>query len=393
SFVCAQLSFTENKGQWDSKVLFQTTAGNAALFLSPDGYTVLQHHPADFQAYADYIHGHNHGDITAKQSLLQGVPPVMRSHAYRVRFTGVNPNPEIVKEKPVSGYENYFIGNDPSKWASGCRSYQAITYKNIYPNVDLRYYVLNEQLKYDLIVHPGADISGIRLHYEGTEDIRIKEQQLVIKTSVGEARELKPYSYQFIDGVKQEVSCRYNLEGNILKFNVRGADKSKTLIIDPSLVFSSFSRSTTDNWGFTATPGPDGSMFGGGIASVTGFPVTPGAFQSTGSGPSSAAVPPDIGIIKLSPDGRTRIYATYIGGVGLEQPHSLIADDAGNLVIAGRTNSGSSFPGTLFGPGGGYDMFVCKLNASGTALIGAIKIGGTNDDGVNISDQRSNGPQ
>jgi hypothetical protein len=230
SEVRAQLSFTENKGQWDQRVLFQTTTGNAALFLSPDGYTVLQHHPADYQAYAAYIHGHNHEDLTAKQSMIQGAPPVMRSHAYRVRFTGVKPNPEIVKEKAVSGYENYFIGNDPAKWASGCRSYQAITYKNIYPNVDLRYYVLNEQLKYDLIVHPGADVSGIRLHYEGAEDIRVKDQQLVIKTSVGEARELKPYSYQFVDGVKQEVTCRYNLEGNILRFDVRGADKTKTLI-------------------------------------------------------------------------------------------------------------------------------------------------------------------
>jgi len=393
STLKAQLAFTENKGQWDSRVLFQTTTGNASLFLSPGGYTILQHHPQDFQEYAAFYHGHDHTESADKKTKISSAPPTVRSHAYRVNFLNARLSPEIIKEKPVPGYENFFIGNDPAKWASGCRSFQAITYKNIYPLVDLRYYVSNDQLKYDLIVHPGADLSAIQLLYEGTNGLQIVDQQLVVKTSVGEARELKPYSYQFLEGGKQEVVCRYKIEGNILRFEARNYDKKTTLIIDPSLVFSSFSRSTTDNWGFTATPGPDGSMFGGGIASVSGFPVSPGAFQSTGSGPATAALPPDIGIIKLSPDGRTRIYATYIGGTGLEQPHSLVADDAGNLVVAGRTNSGSSFPGTLFGAGGGYDIFVCKLNATGTALIGSVKIGGSADDGINISDQRSNGPQ
>ncbi|MFN9112350.1 MAG: hypothetical protein ACK5XN_19965, partial [Bacteroidota bacterium] len=170
-------------------------------------------------------------------------------------------------------------------------------------------------------------------------------------------------------------------------------DAAYPLIIDPSLVFSSFSRSTSDNWGFSATPGPDGSMFGAGICAVTGFPVTLGAYQTQGGGPGSSDLPPDIVIIKLSPDGRTRLYATYLGGSGIEQPHSLIADADGNLVVAGRTNSGSSFPGTLFGPGGAYDIFITKFNATGTSLIGSVKIGGSQNDGVNMSESRSTGPR
>lgn len=393
--LSAQMSFTENKGQWDSRVLFQTTTGNGAMFLSSGGYTILQHHPEDYKEYAAYYHGHATEGSPASAIQKRKLPPSLRSHAYRVQFIGSSPNPEVVREKVVPGYNNYFIGHDPSKWASGCRSYQAVTLKNMYPGIDLRYYILGEQLKYDLIVHAGADWSRIRLRYEGAESLFIQDRELIIKTSVGEARELKPYSYQYREGRKEEVSCRYRLSGNILGFDIKNADKGTALVIDPSLVFSSFSGSGTDNWGFTATPGPDGSMFGGGIASVTGFPVTPGAFQSSGSGPNSASLPPDIGIIKLAPDGRgTPIFSTYIGGDGLEQPHSLIADSEGNLVIAGRTNSGSSFPGSvLFGSGGSYDIFVCKLNATGTALIGSVRIGGSGDDGVNITSDRQNGPQ
>ena len=47
----------------------------------------------------------------------------------------------------------------------------------------------------------------------------------------------------------------------------------------------------------------------------------------------------DITIMKFSSNGVNRLYATYIGGNGNEQPHSLVADQAGNLVIAGRTSS------------------------------------------------------
>jgi len=389
----AQLVFSENKGQWDKRVLFQTNAGNSSFFLTNDGYTVLIQHPEDFDRMAEYLHGHVHDTSVLNKHPRTERPSRIRAHAYRVKFKGAGLNTKVIQEKPVPGYENYFIGSDPSKWASGCKSFQAVTYKNIYPGIDLRYYVQDQQLKYDLIVYPGADVSRIQLAYEGADGLALRGQELVVSTSVGEARELKPYSYQFVNGSRQEVFCRYKISGNNLGFDVRDYDKSATLIIDPTLVFSSYTRSTGDNWGFTATPGPDGSMFGGGIAASTGFPVTTGAFQTIGGGPSTAGTPPDIAIMKLSPDGRTRIYATYIGGTGLDQPHSLIADGAGNLVIAGRTSSGSSFPGTLFGAGGGYDIFVCKLNATGTALIGSVRIGGAGSDGVNISDDRQIGAQ
>src|SRR5438874_2280243 len=175
--------------------------------------------------------------------------------------------------------------------------------------------------------------------------------------------------------------------------DVCSSDLSSTLVIDPSLIFCSFTGSTADNWGFTATYGPDGSMFGGGIVFDPGFPVSPGAFQTNFGGGVSSEFGPngfDIGIIKLSPNGSNRIYATYLGGSGNEFPQSLICDAQGELIVAGRTNSPDypttpSGSGGLIGPGGGFDIILTKLNAAGNGLIGSKKIGGDRDDGANIS--------
>ncbi|HEY0067428.1 MAG TPA: SBBP repeat-containing protein, partial [Flavisolibacter sp.] len=378
------MEFIENKGQWDSQVKFRSEVAGGAFFIHNNGFTVLQHNPADWKRILDKSHHHDHPPEDTRES------HTLRSHAYRVEFVDGNGTPAISAEKPIITQNNYFVGNDPSKWASGCRIYQAVTIKNIYPNIDVRYYSDRGYMKYDLIVHPGGDPSQIALRYRGADKLEIKNRELVVKTSVGDIKELSPYSYQYDKKSKSEVAVKFSLEKDIVRFNIKEYDPKSTLVIDPTLIFATFSGSTTDNWGYTATYGPDGSMYGGGTVfnQGNGFPVSPGAFQQTHAGGEDW----DIGIIRLSADGSSRIYATYIGGSGNDQPHSLVADGQGNLVVAGRTRS-ANYPTTgaipvLGGPGGNYDIVVTKLNANGTALIGSKRIGGSADDGVNISANR-----
>ena len=379
------IEFIENKGQWDNRVKFMGQVPAGAFYVHKDGFTVLQNNAGDMEAIHDAVHGNIKKEVTSNQrkSLL------LRSHAYRVDFIGSNPKPEIVPDKPLFTYNNYYIGDDPSKWATGCKVYQGITIKDIYPNVDIRYYTDKGTMKYDLVIKPGGDVSRIAFKYDGVEKIEVKNKELNIATSVGTLRELYPYSYQFSDKGKNEVAAKYSIKGNVVRFDIKNYDPSSTLIIDPTLIFSSFSGSTADNWGFTATYGPDGSMFGGGVVFGSGFPTSTGAhqidFQSGASG--CFAGPMDIGIIKLSADGTQRLYATYLGGIkGNEMPQSLITDAAGNLIIAGKTNS-TDYPlrnGGLIGPGGGWDIILTKLNNTG-GLIASRMIGGANDDGANIT--------
>ncbi|HRP34053.1 MAG TPA: PKD domain-containing protein, partial [Agriterribacter sp.] len=400
------VEFTENKGQWDNRVLFRGPINNGAFFLERNGFTVLMHNEADMQQLADRVHGHSHEvadkrnqnkmDAHPRPGHGNGSSPstsvVLRSHAYRMRFAGADSNATILREKPVNSYENYFIGDDPSRWASGCNIYQAVTYKNVYPNIDVRYYAQAGQLKYDIIVYPGANVNDIVMQYEGADKLQIKKRELYINTSVGEVKELSPYSYQIDPTGKKELDCKYVLEGkDRVKFNIKQYNPSQILVIDPTLIFATFTGSASSQWGFTATYGADGSLYSGGIVFGPGFPVSPGAFQTNYSG-GSGNESFDIGIMKFNSSGRNRVYATYIGGSGADQPHSLIEDSQGNLVILGRTNS-AQYPlqpaGNQLGNGGNFDIVVTKLNATGTALIGSKRIGGSNMDGVNISTARS----
>ena len=383
SAICQQ-RFLENKGQWDKQVLFATQAGQHSFFLQQNGYTVLFK-----QTVTDNISNnrYHHVQPTIHE---ENERVTTNAYVYRVLFSGAKFKGTVIKEKQLPGFVNFFVGDDRSKWASGCKEYENVIYKNVYPGIDIRYSTENNALKYDFIVNPGADASVIQLQYEGVNGLKIRNNELLVETSVGDVKELKPFTYQLVNGRKQSVSCSYQVKGNTVSFDVADYNKSKTLVIDPVLTFSSFSGSTTDNWGFTGTPGPDGSFYSAGIAAATGFPVSIGAIQPTGGGGNSSQ-PADISIIRLSADGSTRLYATYLGGNGLEQPHSMVADASGNLVIMGRTNS-TNFPvTTTLGARGGYDIFVTKINADGTTIIGSTVIGGNSNDGVNISDNRNSG--
>lgn len=388
------IEFIENKGQWDSRVKFKGEVNAGTIFIRSSGFTILKHNQQDYDAVQAVLHEH---DKKAVSSLARtDGKVVIRSHAYNVDFVGASSKMQVVPDKDIPTYNNYFIGNDPSKWASNCRIFQAITLKEVYPNVDVRYYTYDGALKYDIIAKPGADISRIALRYDGVDKLSTKNKELIVSTSVGELRESAPYTYQSDGKQRKEVNARYIVKGNMVRFSIPDYDPSATLVIDPSLIFCSFANSTANNWGFTATYGPDGSFFGGCIVfEDASFPVSTGAFQTVYQGGSEFPAV-DIGIIKLSPNGNNRLYATYLGGSGNEQPHSLIADQQGNLFIAGRTNSPVTGNGSyplrgapgLYGSGGGYDIIVTELNASGTNLIASKRIGGPGNDGVNIKTGR-----
>lgn len=380
----SSFEFVENKGQWPDAVKFQGKLINGDFALQSNGYRINLLNNNDVKNVSEYYHGHAATTSSNKNSAL-----LLHGHTYEVKFLNANPNPIIIPEKKLDTYNNYFIDNNPSKWASNCKIYTAITYKNIYPNIDVRYYTEKNNLKYDIIVHPGGDANKIALYYDGVDALKIKDENLILKTSIGNIEELAPYTFQTNKKGKFEVACKYEVKGNIVQFKFQ--DKianDATVVIDPTLIFSTLTGSTANNWGYTATYDLQGNFYAGGIVFSNGFPVSNGAYQTNYQGGVNLGEGGgfDIGIIKFNATGTNRIYATYLGGSsGNEQPHSLIVDNLGNLVIAGRTNS-INYPTTIvnFGSTGAWDIILTKLNASGTALIGSRKIGGLADDGVNI---------
>ncbi|MEO6232085.1 MAG: PKD domain-containing protein [Ferruginibacter sp.] len=387
----AQLQFIENKDQWDARIKYKADLSSGAFLMEQNGFTVVQHNINDLEKLGELMHGH--GADAPSNTAAKAVAPsdnfTLHSHAYSVNFMNGNKGAYTVPDKALPTYNNYFIGNDKSKWQGACKIFEAITYKDMYPNIDVRYYTDAGTLKYDIIVRPGGNVNDIALKYDGVDKLEIKNKELLINTSVGQVKELSPYTYQIQEGARKTLECKYVLKDNIVRFKLGDHEPNETIVIDPTLIFATFTGSTADNWGYTATPGADGSFFAGGIAfgGNGSYPVSKGAYSQTFNGGVSEGGNGgyDIAIIKFSADGVNRLFATYLGGSSNEQPHSMIADAAGNLVVAGRSNS-TDFPTTIgeIGPGGSYDIIVTKFNASGTAIIGSIKIGGTLDDGVNV---------
>lgn len=403
------LQFVENKGQWEGDFLYRSDLGNNFIFLRKNGFTFFLLDKNGMDQVQEYLHGHagenkppsvdydakaiyNKGVLTTNARETPGngnrKPPVVKGHAYMVNFLNASISPEIVADKAVEGYTNYIIGNDSTKWQSNVKSYQTVMYKELYKGIDMQVYSEASQLKYDLIVHPGADPSQVQLQYEGVDKLELKKGQLEITTSVGHVTEQMPYAFQYVNNQRVPVKVSYRLNGNKVGFKVSGNyDPQYPLVIDPSYVFSAVSGSRGENWGFTATYDAQGNFYGGSIVFDPGnYPVTPGAVYNAYQGGKF-----DIAITKFSPNGRTQLYGTYIGGNGMEQPHSLIVDSQGNLIISGRTTS-SDFPFTnVAGTRGGWDIAVIKLNATGTARIGALCIAGQQDDGMNMREDRTQG--
>ncbi|MFY0254681.1 PKD domain-containing protein [Chitinophaga sp. 30R24] len=405
------LNFIENKGQWNKEIIYKTELDGAAIFLKKTGFTFLMYSQDDLYALNEYVHGHAHrGDsitipkYVRKDDNVGSSPtgpgsggqlptrpdkmPDVKGHAYNVTFLNASTNTQIVPEKEQETVTNYFIGNDRSKWAANVKSYQGINYNSVYPGIDAHIYSDASQLKYDMIIHPGANPDNIQLLYEGATGMEVKKGQLYVHTSVGDVIEQLPFAYQYINNQRVPVKVSYKLDGNKLGFKISGEyNRSYTLIIDPVYVFSTVSGSRSDNWGFTATYDDAGNFYGGGIVFGAGYPVTPGAVGSVFRGGKF-----DIGISKFNPTGTKLIYATYIGGNGSEQPHSLFVDAQGNLIISGRTTSSDYPADSVVGTArGGWDIAITKLNATGTGMIGSLIIAGSADDGVNMREDREGG--
>ena len=403
-FAGQPFQFIQNKGQWDASIKFKGELATGAFFLHTNGFTVLMHDTADIGRIQRSHHQHATSNDPAPASgsgnpqLLSPSPngvanevnsvskEGLHSHAYRLVFEGANPSPQIIPEKQTEEYYNYLIGNDPTKWATHVKIFGAVTLRDLYPNIDIRYYQENGNIKYDLLVHPGGDISRIAMRYIGAEQLSIVQKELHVKTSVGTVKELYPYSYQSNPETgKKTIKCQYEIrEGNLVKFQINSYDKKQLLVIDPKLIFSTYAGGP-NNWGVTATPGPDESFFSGATIFSSGYPVTTGAIFSGGSG----NYPSDICITRFNSNGTKRMYATYLGGSGNDFAHSLIADPLGNLIVMGRTYS-NDYPNSksyAIDKEKESSLAVTKLNDQGFlySATSSLRIGGSKEDGVNLS--------
>lgn len=385
------LKFTENAGQWDNKILFKAQLYGGGLYLEKN---CLTFNFFDQKKYGEL----HHGGLFKKDTKDFDI----KCHAYKVYFE--NCNTDVTTEKMQEGpdYENYFLGNDKSKWHGNVKNYHQVWLKNLYNNIDYEVLTTTHGIKYNFHVKPTANVADIKLRYEGVDDIKLKDGALILKLNTNGVTEQKPYAYQLINGKVVEVACHYKFKDHVLGFSFpKGYDKNYELVIDPILVFAAQSGSTANNFGMTATYDPLGSLYAGGTAYDNGYPTTIGAYSTSFNGISNGYAITDVVLTKYTPTGNGLIYSTYIGGTKSEVVSSLIVDSNGNLCFYGATGS-NNFPittgaydntfaggdsifffsnGTEFSKG--TDIYVGKISAGGNSLLASTYLGGSANDGIN----------
>jgi gliding motility-associated-like protein len=372
-----KVSFIKNLNQWHPNVAYKAPLGGLNMvYLEQQTFTYIFANTED----VGKIHEANHDT----SQILD-----IRMHAYKVHFKN-SQNVNFRESDPHKEYHNYFLGNDPKKWASNVPIFDKVRYQNLYEGIDLDSYNSDGHFKYDLIVAPHVDPNIIEMYYEGADAVEIDNSNLVIHTSVETIIEQKPYVYQIINDQKVVIPCEYELKGNTVSFVFpEGYNENYSLVIDPTVVAATLSgMSGSYNFGHTATFDNQGNIYAGGRSFGVGYQTTIGAFQTTYGGGNT-----DIAVTKYNPDGTAQVYATYIGGSEGDFPHSMITDFSGQLYILGTTES-SNYPvtGNAFQTSKGLfqDIVVTKLNASGSALVGSTFVGGSGNDGQNVATLNSN---
>ncbi|MEA2699108.1 MAG: hypothetical protein QOI66_3379 [Myxococcales bacterium] len=333
-----------------------------------------------------------------------------------------------VGERALPGRVNYFRGNSPHTWRTNIETFGAVRYPAVYRGIDLLYYGNRGSLEYDFIVAAGADPSPIRLRFQGGGRPYLDRRgDLLIEVGGKPVRFEKPIVYQDGPASREAVEGRFVIASNgDVGFKLGRYDHTRAVVIDPVLVYASYLGGTSQEttiYGMAVNA--SGQMFVTGQTNALDFPTTTGALQpkcpqpangSTKCGPSSQSA---AFVSKISADGGSTVYSTYLGGdgatnggEGTDVGIAIAVDAQDNAYVTGYTIS-NNFPVTAdalqplcspaaasfnFNTGvyegkrascvnagqqavyGDPDVFIVKLNPTGSAILYGTFLGGTAND-------------
>src|SRR6476646_7963888 len=219
------LTFVANRGQTDARVRYVAQGPRYAFYLTPRNIVLT------------FLKG--------------GRVPRGDGHVLALRFVGANPAVTIDGQRS-QGIVSYIRGSDTSKWQTALPAYTDVTYRDLWPHVDLRVEGRAGLLKYEFHVAPGGDPGSIRLAYDGAASLALADSgELLIGTSMGTLRDAAPASYQIVDGVRRPIESRYRLDASDgdrgAGFGVGAYRSDRELVIDPGIEYTTFLGGAADD--------------------------------------------------------------------------------------------------------------------------------------------------
>lgn len=364
--------FIENKGQVADQnhslrpdVLFSGTKGGMVFHLRNNGISYQLHEVNEWKD--EYIRSAWPQKIAVKTTI----------HRVDINWLNSNRDFTIEKGKASSDNTNYYFPHC-SEGIFDVKSFDAVTYKNIYHGINLKWYEKNGSLKYDYIVSSGADANQIQIEIKGAKHLSInKHGELLIETGLGTIIEKAPLAYQ----QNKIIKTAWQLKDNVVSFKVGKYKKSLPLIIDPLVrIWGSYYGGTLTDYCYGLSSDAAGNSYTGGFTQSNAGTImaTSGSHQSTYGGGTNDAF-----LVKFNVTG-VRQWATYFGGSFLDVITGITTDASGNIFASGYTDSGNgistagSHQATI---GGSVDGFLAKFNTSGVRQWSTYYGGTANDFG------------
>lgn len=331
----------------------------------------------------------------------EGATIADRRGSVSIRLAGANLVPAMQGLEQLPGKSNHFTGPDPARWRLNVPQYAKVRYREVYPGVDLVFYGRSQRLEYDFLLAPGANPDAIRLEFDGAAEIHLDRRgDLLVRTSASELRQHRPRIYQEVYGKRRAIQGGYVLlGGRTASFRIGEYDRRLPLVIDPVLTYATFLGGGNMDMVADAAVDASGNLYAVGGTVSANFPTTPGAIQRSFGGAMVISEEEGIGIgdafvAKISPDGASVLYSTYLGGSDGDIAVAIAVDASGNAYVTGLTRSGN-FPVTEGALQSTYrggkpwsddfpihfgDAFVVKLDPNG-AMIYSTFLGGSGSDG------------
>jgi len=358
------LIFEPNRGQAD----LDPSDPNARFIARGSGYSLLL------------------GSQGAVIHLSSRSKSTVRGEAIRMNLAGARADATLTGAEILPGKSNYLLGNNPAKWRTGIPQFARVRYENVYPGINLVFYGHQGRLEYDFQVAPGSNPAQAVLEMDGQKKLQLSDGSLLIKGENGTARLAAPVAYQEINGRRQPVQAAFVLRDNRrVGFALGTYDRSRELVIDPILTFSSYFGGSGNEHSTAVTVDSAGNIYLAGSTTSTNLPIVGSVLQTTRTGAQNvyvAKIQPPQGSIPAS-----LLYMTYLGGTGTDTPAGISVDGAGNAFVAGTTSS-SDFPTTATayqtvpqaGSAGVQHVFVSELNTGASALLYSSYLSGNGND-------------
>ncbi len=367
-----RILFTQNEGQWDQNVRFRAEGSGTTLWFTDAGfYSVFYRQPSAPSAVRvdeDFV------PVVAGADNPDQVDYLM----VKVSFVGAAASAGMVSSGMPRAYSNYFEGAGTENWYHDVPRYAAIIHEGIYPGIDVRFYGAPHHLEYDFQVAAGADFSQIRIRYDGIESVNVNASgDMVVTTAWGEIVEQRPVVYQQVGNIEKTIQAEFELyPDSSFGFNLIGDYRPELpLVIDPVLSFSTYLGGGSTDAGYGIVVDDENYIYVAGATASTDFPDT-NAYQGSMAGGDWDAF-----VVKYAPGGDSVLYSSYLGGTGADYAYSVEVDTAGSIYLVGRTSS-LDFPtvSPIQEADSAADAFVTKLSGDGSTLIYSTYLGGSGSD-------------